>query len=271
MPYADNAGVKIHYEVEGTGPPLTLMHGMGGSVQNWHRAGYVDALKDEFKLILVDSRGCGDSDKPHDVAAYSRQHKVADVVAVLDDLGIEKTHYWGYSMGASNGWAMGMLRPDRLHCLVLGGYPALPEQPSSDTIVRWESRAQLMRASMDIYIAAVQMEGGPMPADQQERLRANDGEAYACQQLANLSWGVPDEDIRNMAVPALVYSGTEDHAHPGFDNHEICKRCVELAPDARFIAVPGHTHNQTFQDRDFILPHALKFLAEMETRVDAGR
>jgi pimeloyl-ACP methyl ester carboxylesterase len=270
MAYADNAGVDIHYEVVGSGPPLTLMHGMGGSIENWHRAGYVEALKDEFQLILVDSRGFGASGKPHEVAAYSREAKVGDVCAVLDDLGIDKTHYWGYSMGASNGWAMGMLRPDRLHSLILGGYPALPKEPSADTIVRWESRAKLMRAGMDLYIAAVQMEGGPMSEANQANLLANDGEAYACQQLANLSWGVSDEEIHAMAVPAFVYSGTEDHAHPGFNNHEICQHCVEIAPDARFVAVPGHTHTQTFQDREFIMPHVSSFLAEMETRIDVG-
>ncbi len=269
MAVVDNNGVRIHYEVEGDGPPLTLMHGMGGSIDNWRRAGYIDALKDQYRLILVDSRGFGDSDKPHDVAAYTREAKVSDVTAVLDDLGIDRTHYWGYSMGASNGWAMGMLHPERLHSLVLGGYPVLPVEPSADTIVRWQSRAKLMRVSMDNYIAGVEMEGGPMPDDQKQRLLANDGEAYASQQLANLDWGVPDGDIRAMSIPALVYSGTEDHAHPGFNSHEMVKRTAELAPNAQFIPVPGHTHTQTFADRDFILPHALKFLAEQEAVVGA--
>jgi pimeloyl-ACP methyl ester carboxylesterase len=269
MAQVDNDGVRIHYEVEGNGPPLTLMHGMGGSIENWRRAGYVDALKDQYRLILIDSRGFGDSDKPHEVSAYSRQAKVSDVLAVLDNIGVDTTHFWGYSMGASNGWAMAMLHPERLRSLVLGGYPALPEQPSPQTIVRWQSRAKLMRAGMDMYIAAVQMEGGVMPDELQQRLLANDGEAYAAQQLANLEWGVPDADIRAISTPALVYSGTEDHAHAGFDNHEICKRCVKLAQDARFIAVTGHTHTQTFADRHFILPHALNFLAEQEAAVGA--
>jgi pimeloyl-ACP methyl ester carboxylesterase len=270
MGQVNNNGVMIHYEVEGDGPPLTLMHGMGGSIQNWRRAGYIDALKDQYRLVLVDSRGFGQSDKPHEVSAYTRQAKVSDVTAVLDDLGIGTTHYWGYSMGASNGWAMAMLNPERLRSMVLGGYPALPEQTSPETVVRWQSRAKLMRAGMDLYIAGVQMEGGVMPGELQQRLLANDGEAYAAQQLANLEWGVPDADIRAISIPALVYSGTEDHAHPGFDNHEICKRCVSLAQNMSFLPVPGHTHTQTFADREFILPHALKFLAEQEAAVAAS-
>ncbi|MCH7787371.1 MAG: alpha/beta fold hydrolase, partial [Chloroflexi bacterium] len=63
MPYADNNGVKIHYEVEGEGPPLVLQHGFTRSLQGWRDNGYVTALKDDYKLIMVDSRGHGASDK----------------------------------------------------------------------------------------------------------------------------------------------------------------------------------------------------------------
>ena len=49
MARVDNNGTAIHYEVEGSGPPVVLMHGMGGSIQNWVRAGYVDALRDECR------------------------------------------------------------------------------------------------------------------------------------------------------------------------------------------------------------------------------
>ena len=57
MADVDSAGVRIHYESEGEGPPLLLMHGMGGSVDNWRRTGYVEALRGRYRLILIDSRG----------------------------------------------------------------------------------------------------------------------------------------------------------------------------------------------------------------------
>ena len=71
MPYEDrfidNDGVRIHYEVEGEGgPPLVLVHGMGMSTKDWRSAGYTDALSGEFRLILIDSRGFGQSDKLSD-------------------------------------------------------------------------------------------------------------------------------------------------------------------------------------------------------------
>ena len=90
MPYAINQGIRIHYQVEGSGPPLVLQHGFFWSVEGWYRVGYVDALRTSYRLILVDARGHGASDKPHDDAAYSLPQHVADIVAVLDALYLPK-------------------------------------------------------------------------------------------------------------------------------------------------------------------------------------
>ena len=57
--YANNDGVKIHYEVEGEGEPLVLVHWWTGSTEDWRMFGYVDALKDDYQLILIDMRGHG--------------------------------------------------------------------------------------------------------------------------------------------------------------------------------------------------------------------
>jgi pimeloyl-ACP methyl ester carboxylesterase len=66
MPYVDNAGLKISYRVEGEGLPLILLHGFTDSAESWYELGYVHALQARHRLILIDSRGHGKSDKPHD-------------------------------------------------------------------------------------------------------------------------------------------------------------------------------------------------------------
>ena len=86
MPYADNNGVRIHYHVGGEGPPLVLHHGLAGDLETWRAFGYVDSLNTDYLLILMDARGHGASDKPHDPEAYAMEHRVGDVVTVLDDL-----------------------------------------------------------------------------------------------------------------------------------------------------------------------------------------
>jgi hypothetical protein len=101
MSYTTNKGVRIHYEVEGEGPPLVLQHGWTHSMEDWHTWGYVGALRDHHRLILIDARGHGESDKPYERSAYALDNLVGDIVAVLDALGLERVHYWGYSRG---GW-----------------------------------------------------------------------------------------------------------------------------------------------------------------------
>ena len=66
-----NEGVRIHYELEGDGPALVLHHGFSGSLRHWYMNGYVEALRRTYRLILVDARGHGESDKPHDPASYA--------------------------------------------------------------------------------------------------------------------------------------------------------------------------------------------------------
>lgn len=121
MPYADNQGVRIHYQVEGDGPPLVLQHGFLQSIEDWHECDYVDALKRDYRLILVDARGHGASDKPHEPGAYPLENRVGDVVTVLDALAIQKAHFWGYSMGGWIGFGMAIFVPRRVDRIVIGG------------------------------------------------------------------------------------------------------------------------------------------------------
>ena len=71
MPYANNAGVRVYYDVEGSGPALLLAHGLGSSGEDWRELGYVAQLRDSCQVIMVDGRGHGSSDKPHDCLLYT--------------------------------------------------------------------------------------------------------------------------------------------------------------------------------------------------------
>ena len=112
-----------------------------------------------------------------------------------------------------------------------------------------------MRLGMDVYVAAMEMDAGSLPEYDRERLLANDKDAYAAQQIANLEWGAPDEDIVNMTLPTFVYAGTKDKR-----NHEPAKRCASLAPNASFLSLPDHTHMQAFLAADTMVPHVREFI-----------
>jgi hypothetical protein len=67
-----------------------MHHGTFGSGTDWIDCGYVDALKADHRVILLDSRGHGESDKPRDPRAYDLALRASDVLAVLDELGVQK-------------------------------------------------------------------------------------------------------------------------------------------------------------------------------------
>ena len=137
MPFAFNRGQRIHYTAEGSGPLLILQHGLLLSAESWKRAGIVDLLADGYRVACIDSLGHGLSDKPAGPELYRQAQRAADVVAVMDDLGTERAHFVGHSMG---GWiAVGMAKyfPVRLSSLHVGGWhpsrglPSGPKGPLS--------------------------------------------------------------------------------------------------------------------------------------------
>jgi pimeloyl-ACP methyl ester carboxylesterase len=121
MPYVENQGVRIHYRAEGGGPPLVLQHGSSMKSSLWDACGYVDALNADYRLVLIDARGHGESDKPHDRAAYRWPISVTDVLAVLDAIDSPQAIYWGYSWGGALGFALAKQAPDRIAALIVGG------------------------------------------------------------------------------------------------------------------------------------------------------
>ncbi|MDP6823671.1 MAG: hypothetical protein QF554_10305 [Dehalococcoidia bacterium] len=66
MPFTNNSidGTGIHYEVEGSGPPLLLIHGFGGSILSWTETEYADALEADYPLVMYEMRAHGDSGHP---------------------------------------------------------------------------------------------------------------------------------------------------------------------------------------------------------------
>src|SRR5260370_1688616 len=85
MPKINSDGVNIYYEVHGSGPPLLLTHGYSSTSGMWQ--GQIAALSEHHKLVLWDMRGHGQSDYPGDPAAYSEALTVADMAALLDEVG----------------------------------------------------------------------------------------------------------------------------------------------------------------------------------------
>ena len=124
-------GVELAVADEGEGPPVLLIHGFPDSSRLWRHQ--VRALVDAgFRAIAPDLRGFGDSDRPAEVEAYRIRHSVADMVAVLDALEVERAHVVCHDWGAAVGWGLAGLegeRVDRFASLSVG-HPNMGRWPS---------------------------------------------------------------------------------------------------------------------------------------------
>lgn len=248
MPFAKSGEASIYYEVEGSGPPLVLAHLYPRELNSWRNAGYVDALKNDFRLILIDSRGLGKSEKDYDPAHYEASYRAADVVAVLDDLGIEKTHYWGYSLGGRAGWCMAKYAPQRLNSLILGGV-----EPSPDNTGMRDNLLARLKEAIASGQAAEQYPG-------------NDPRALAAC-LGGLITDPPFEDVMSKTqIPCLLYAGTADRFYAGSK-----KAAQEVIPGARFFEIPELDHTQGFERSDLVLPHVREFLSQPTRLPQASR
>ena len=114
----ENNGVQLAVLDEGEGMPVLLLHGFPDSSHLWrHQAA---ALREAgFRVVAPDLRGFGESDKPQEVEAYAFRHLLADVVAVLDALEIERTHVVGHDWGAGLAWLLAGLQRQRVDRLVV--------------------------------------------------------------------------------------------------------------------------------------------------------
>jgi pimeloyl-ACP methyl ester carboxylesterase len=118
-------GVELDVLDEGEGPAVLLVHGFPDSSHLWrHQVPALTAAG--LRVIAPDMRGFGASDRPAEVAAYRLSRTVADLVAILDALGIDRARVVGHDWGAAVSWLLAAIRPDRVERLVAMsvGHPA---------------------------------------------------------------------------------------------------------------------------------------------------
>ena len=97
--YFDSEGVRIHYTDESAGTPVVLLHGFAVNADlNWRLVGITKELAKSYRVLAMDLRGHGLSDKPHGETQYGAEMG-EDVIRLLDHLEIEKAHIVGYSLG----------------------------------------------------------------------------------------------------------------------------------------------------------------------------
>ena len=232
----ESSGLRLHYELHGpeSGRPIVLVHGFASHYRlNWVGTRWQETLTQAgFRIIGLDCRGHGTSDKPHYPAAYSMTIMAADVRGLLDHLGVEKADYLGFSMGARVGLQAVLDFPERWHKVVLAGLGTRGAIDQAASIAR-----AFRGAPPDTPVAESFFKFASSH-------RGNDLEALA----ACIEGPAPPLDPARLAAiktPVLVVIGDRDELVTG------AEELVEEIPSSRLVTVAGRDHLGTVPAREF--------------------
>ncbi len=271
--YVVNSGVRIHYEVHGTGQPTILLLPTWAIVDSRHWKMQVPFLARDYRVVTFDPRGNGRSDRPEDPAAYSDDSYVGDARAVMEATGTERAVVAGFSAGCF--WSLQLARsdPQRVLGLVLIGpwlpFTGLPQPEQArysfdDELDTDEGWAKLnrhywrrdWRGFVEFFMSQVVPEAHSTKVydDLVEWGLQTDAGTMLCEAVADAERGPRDEEeavglCRSLSCPVLVITGDHDRIAPTEYAHRIaeltgCDLLVVAgaghAPHARFPVVVNH-------------------------------
>jgi pimeloyl-ACP methyl ester carboxylesterase len=254
MPYATNGqdGARVYFEDEGgDGAPVILHDGFADSVPELREWPLVDALASVcFRVVFAAHRGHGRSDKPHDPAAYVMPLRVADAVAILDRLGIERAHFVGRSWGGRLCFGIGEHAPERVRSLVIGGNQpyAWPESPISCTVGQALATAEEQRSSEPLVRAFETFWNIEFPSPQRQRLLDNDPLALHAAWTAAMAEGAISANLGRWQVPCLIFIGAAD-----VDFLAGARRAAAEIPDAGLLVLEEADHYAAHMSQNEIL------------------
>lgn len=240
----------IAYDTAGEGEPVVLLHGSALSKAVWRGFGYVRELREHHRLVFVDLRGHGRSEKPTAPTGYAIDSFVEDVLAVLDAEGIAQAHVVGYSLGGRVALNLGIAAPERVRTLGLLGASARPQAGVFDQLFFPGAAAVIAESGMEGFIARwTQVAGvGPDPSTA-AAFRNNDPAALAAYiEATEAEGGIPDALLAQLRIPTLVAVGELDDIRL-----EDAQLLTSVLPDSRLLLLPGRTHGSTLAARELIL------------------
>ena len=258
MSTIDNNGARLYYELEGRddAPLLVLSNSLGTTLDMW--APQMPALLQHFRVLRHDARGHGRSDVtpgPYTVAQLG-----ADVVALMDHLGIGRAHFCGLSMGGMIGMWLGTHHAQRLDRLVLCNTAAKIGTPDT-----WNPRiakvdAEGMASIVDIVLERWFTAGFRQRAPEQVAIvrdmllnTAPAGYSANCAAVRDMDQRA---DIASIAVPTLVIAGTHDGSTPAADGRAV----ANAVPGARYVELDA-AHLSNWEQSEQFTQALLGFLS----------
>ena len=273
MTYVRTAdGCRIHYTVTGrsSAPPVLMIQGLGMDKHGWDVQRFVFSLR--YRVIALDNRGAGRSDKPS--GDYDLRQMAQDAVAVLDDVGVERAHVVGASMGGAVAQLLAVLWPERVRSLTLVCTSCRNQAWRKELLQSWAWQAQ-RRGMGTMAGGAARWVIGPRSFRRLVPLIGwlgplgfgRSSEAFAGQVKAILAADDSLADLlTTISVPALVVVGNQDILTPRGDSEEL----AELIPTAELVVISGAAHGLMIEHASTFNRILADFLGRAERAYQAG-
>jgi 3-oxoadipate enol-lactonase len=237
MPFLELDSHRLHYRIDGPveAPWLTFCNSLGTDLHMWDRQ--AEALSTRFRILRYDRRGHGQSSTPPGL--YSVAELGADVIALWDHLGVQRSHFCGLSIGGLTGQWLGVHAGERLHTLTVAATAA-----KIGTLESWNTRiAQVQRDGLlplregtaERWFTPAFAQAQPaVVEDILQRFIATDVGGYVgcCHAVATADFR---DQLARITVPTLPIAGDDDPVCPPADLDAIAQGVA----DGHSIAVPG--------------------------------
>ncbi|MFI1255208.1 alpha/beta fold hydrolase [Streptomyces netropsis] len=255
MPHAESAdGIRIAYQSHGDGTPVVLLAGQANSHHWW------DHVRADFhvahRTITFDYRGTGESDKPDE--PYSTEGFARDVIAVLDDLGVDRAHVYGTSMGGRVAQWLAARHPRRIRALILGcTSPGGPHGIERGEEVR-RSLARPGPAARQALLELMYTQAwlathpGPYTTLGDPSMPPHARRRHLAASHQHDAW----DALPDICAPTLVVHGSDDLLNPTANAARLASRI----PGARLELIPGARHAYFEEFRATAGPLVLDFL-----------
>jgi pimeloyl-ACP methyl ester carboxylesterase len=229
--YTSFDSTKIYYEVKGDGYPVILIHGFSGTGQGWKNCTvYNDLLNAGYKVILIDQRGNGRSDKPHTDAGYSNDAEAKDIMGLATYLKLKNYDAVGYSRGSIIASRL-LVLDKRLHKAVMGGMGDAYTNPD------WPRRIHAYKALMgDTTLHDVD--------DMVKYIRSQHFDELALAYQQKWQPSTSKKELAAVRRPVLIIRGSDDKEN----GSEIGLN--KLIPHSDLNYVPGN-HNTAIRNTEF--------------------
>ena len=243
MPYLNLDNFKLYYEIQGNEntdrPPLLFIHGLGASTRDWEYQ--IPYFKDNWRIITMDLRGHGKSDKPD--MPYSVSLFTADIVQALQQLNIKPVHVVGHSLGGMVAFQLALDFPNLVKSLIIINSAPAVEFPSLILKLHFYMRRINVKLfgmkKLSKSLAQIVL---PKPEQAQlreifiQRWEENDPAAYRNALKAFIGWNVKSR-ISTLQCPTLIVTGDRDYTPVPYK-----QQYTSLIPNARLVVIPDSGH-----------------------------